>query len=283
MTSIFLIQRRPERRGKQHHGKGNDCPDVAAYDYCIIVSDCGRLRHHCLSLFRLQIIQGEELQTRAVNQQTQDTSLSAKRGTIYDCNMKVLATSADVWKVVLDPNYIRKELVQDQARKTSRTKLPKGLPGSWILRRLMYVRSWRSRTYYAVVKTKVETDLKDQILELKEELSLGNAIQLEPDYKRYYPYGAFASSVLGFTNSENQGVTGVEASYNDYLSGTPGKLVTAKNARGVDMPFQYEQLVEAQDGYSLVLTIDEVVQHFLEKSVEERRKAARPETVPAAL
>ena len=75
----------------------------------------------------------------------------------------------------------------------------------------------------------------------------------------------------------------MEASYNEYLSGVPGKLVTAKNARGVDMPFQYEQRVEAQDGYSLVLTIDEVVQHFLEKSVRKRPKAAACATVPAAL
>ena len=80
---------------------------------------------------------------------------------------------------------------------------------------------------------------------------------------------------LALPTVKTRGVTGVEASYNDYLSGTPGKLVTAKNARGVDMPFQYEQLVEAQDGYSLVLTIDEVVQHFLEKSVEEAAESCQ--------
>lgn len=220
-----------------------------------------------VNLFRLQILEGEELETRAVNQQTQDTSLSAKRGTIYDCNMKVLATSADVWQVVLDPNFIRKELVPDDAsvQDTIAQRLAQILgEDSAEIRQLM-----EKQTYYAKVADEVETDKKDEILDLKEELGLGNAIQLQPDYKRYYPYGAFASSVLGFTNSEDQGVTGVEASYNEYLSGVPGKLVTAKNARGVDMPFQYEQRVEAQDGYSLVLTIDEVVQHFLEKSVEE--------------
>ena len=198
-----------------------------------------------VSLFRLQILQGEELQTRAVNQQTQDTSLSAKRGTIYDCNMKVLATSADVWKVVLDPNYIRKELVEDKGMDGIQDTIAQRLAEILELETADVRALMEKQTYYAVVKTKVETDLKDQILELKSELGLGNAIQLEPDYKRYYPYGAFASSVLGFTNSENQGVTGVEASYNEYLSGVPGKLVTANNARGIDMPFQYEQLVEA--------------------------------------
>ena len=79
--------------------------------FVLLVLIGGGFGTRVVSLFRLQILEGEELQTRAVNQQTQDTSLSAKRGTIYDCNMKVLATSADVWKIVLDPNYIRKELV----------------------------------------------------------------------------------------------------------------------------------------------------------------------------
>ena len=119
--------------------------------------------------------------------------------------MKVLATSADVWKVVLDPNYIRKELVQDQGRENIQDEIAERLAGILDLETADVRALMEKQTYYAVVKTKVETDLKDQILELKEELSLGNAIQLEPDYKRYYPYGAFASSVLGFTNSENQG------------------------------------------------------------------------------
>ncbi|HIU30684.1 MAG TPA: PASTA domain-containing protein [Candidatus Caccousia avistercoris] len=222
-----------------------------------------------VSLFRLQIVEGEELQTRAVNQQTQDTTLTAKRGTIYDRNMKVLATSADVYKVVLDPNYVRKELEQGQERDGIQEEIAQGLGEILDMDPADILALLEKQTYYAVAKTKVETDVKDQILEFKTKLELGNAIQLQPDYKRYYPYGSFASAVLGFTNSENQGVTGVEASYNDYLSGVAGKLVTAKNAKGSDMPFQYEQRIEAQDGYSLVLTIDEVVQHFLEKSVEE--------------
>ena len=90
-----------------------------------------------------------------------------------------------------------------------------------------------------------------------------------PDYKRYYPYGKFASSVLGFTGSDNQGLAGIEAQYDSELTGVPGRLVTAKNAVGTDMPFDYEQMVDAQNGNSLVLTIDEVVQHFLEKYLEE--------------
>ncbi|MFR2562526.1 MAG: stage V sporulation protein D, partial [Anaeromassilibacillus sp.] len=127
----------------------------------------------------------------------------------------------------------------------------------------------KKKTYYDVVQNKVETDVKDQIVAFKEENEITNGIRLIPDYKRYYPYGKFASSVLGFTGSDNQGLAGIEAQYDSELTGVPGRLVTAKNAVGTDMPFDYEQMVDAQNGHSLVLTIDEVVQHFLEKYLEE--------------
>ena len=117
-----------------------------------------------VSLFRLQIIQGEELQTRAVNQQTQDTSLSAKRGTIYDCNMKVLATSADVCKVVLDPNYIRKELVQDQGKENIQDEIAERLAGILDLETADVRVLMEKQTYYAVVKTKVETRFSSSLI-----------------------------------------------------------------------------------------------------------------------
>ena len=217
------------------------------------------------SLFRLQIVQGEELEARAVNQQTQDTVLNAQRGTIYDCNMTVLAKSASVWKVIANPNYIK----TDEAKQQIAAGLAKilDLDESEVLQKL------QKKTYYVKIAGEVETDVKDEILKFKEENDLGYAITLEEDYKRYYPEGDSAAVVLGFTNAEHQGVTGVEGSYNDYLSGTAGKLVTARNARGSDMPFQYEQKVEAQNGCSLVLTIDENIQRILENAVEDAAAA----------
>jgi stage V sporulation protein D (sporulation-specific penicillin-binding protein) len=212
------------------------------------------------SLVRLQLVQGEELHTRAVDNQMQDTSISAQRGTIYDCNMKPLAKSAMVWMVVLEPAYI-----QDKNRDKIATGLSEilGMDKADILKRST------KKTYYDVLKRKVETDVKDQILKFKSDNNIGSGIRLIEDYKRYYPYGSFAASVLGFTGTDSQGLAGVEAQYDSYLTGVPGKLVTARNAIGTDMPFQYEQKVEAQNGSSLVLTIDEVVQHFLEKNLEE--------------
>ena len=212
------------------------------------------------SLFRLQLVQGEEMQTRAVDQYLKDTSISAKRGTIYDCNMKVLAKSAGVWKVVLEPNYITDD---------NRGLICNGLSQILGLDKADLIERSKKKTYYDVVQNKVETDVKDQIVAFKEENEITNGIRLIPDYKRYYPYGKFASSVLGFTGSDNQGLAGIEAQYDSELTGVPGRLVTAKNAVGTDMPFDYEQMVDAQNGHSLVLTIDEVVQHFLEKYLEE--------------
>lgn len=213
-----------------------------------------------VSLIRLQIFQAEDLSMRAVDQQLQNTTLSAQRGTIYDSNMKELAKSATVWKVVLEPAYIT-----DKNRDLIATGLSKILD----MDKEDIIKRSRKKSYYDELKRKVESDVKDEVLKFKKDNKIGNGIQLLADYKRYYPYGQFAASVLGFVGSESQGLAGVEQQYDSYLTGTSGKLVTAKNAIGTDMPFQYEQKVEAQNGDSLVLTIDEVVQHFLEENLEE--------------
>ena len=216
-----------------------------------------------VSLIRLQLVDGAELQKAAVDQQLRDTTISAQRGTIYDRNMKPLAQSATVWKVVLAPAYIDKE--DETLRRTISTGLAEILE---LDAEDIYERT-EGTSYYDVLKTKVETDVKDRVVQFIEENDLGNAIQLQEDYKRYYPFGSFASTILGFTGTDGQGLAGLEVYYDEYLSGTAGRLVTAKNAVGTDMPFQYEQKVEAQDGYNLVLTIDEVVQHYLEQALEE--------------
>lgn len=214
-------------------------------------------------LFNIHIIDGEKLQRDAINQQLNDTSINAKRGTIYDCNMKPLAQSATVWTVVLEPAYIDSE----EKKQTIVDGLSPIL--SMDAEELSNKISKNSKSYYYIVKRKVETDIKDKIVEFKSTNNITNGIRLIEDYKRYYPYGAFASSVLGFTGNESQGLAGIENYYDEYLTGTAGRIVTARNAVGTDMPFDYEQMLPATDGYNLVLSIDEVIQHFLEKSLEE--------------
>ncbi len=213
------------------------------------------------SLVRLQLIDGPSLQMRAVDQYLKDTPLTAKRGTIYDCNMKPLAESATVWDVILAPAYMDSKKQDIIASGLSKIL---GMKKEDILKRCK-----NKKSYYEILKKKVESDTRSQILKFKNDNKLTNEIRLVEDYKRYYRYGAFASTVLGFTGTDNQGLAGVEAEYDNELTGTDGRLVEAKNAVGTDMPFQYEQEVQAKDGNSLVLTIDEVVQHYLEKNLEE--------------
>lgn len=213
------------------------------------------------NLIRLQLIDGEELKKAAIDQSLQPTTLTAQRGTIYDCSgTKILAQSASVWTVALEPAYIDKE---------DKEVLARGLAEILDMEEADVLELTQKNTYFTYVKKKVETAIKDEILEFLEENDINRGVQLIEDYKRYYPYGNFMGPVLGFTGTDNQGLSGLEYQYDTELSGTAGRLVTAKNAVGTDMPFQYEQKVEAENGYDLVLTIDEGIQHFLEEALEE--------------
>lgn len=184
------------------NGKRNNDPNVETHRFSIGHSHHW-LRCGCREPIPLAVGAGEEMQTRAVDQYLKDTSISAKRGTIYDCNMKVLAKSAGVWKVVLEPNYITDD---------NRGLICNGLSQILGLDKADLIERSKKKTYYDVVQNKVETDVKDQIVAFKEENEITNGIRLIPDYKRYYPYGKFASSVLGFTGSDNQGLAGIERS-----------------------------------------------------------------------
>ena len=208
----------------------------------------------------LQLIKGEELQRRAVEQQLSDTTISAKRGTIYDANGKVLAQSASVWRVVMAPANFKND--------EQRSFVAKSLASILNLDEKELLEETKQDTYYVSVKRKIESEEKDQILELQNEISDKydiNVISLLDDYKRYYPYGDLAASVIGFTGSDDQGLSGVEFQYDKYLTGTPGRIIAAQNGIQTDMPFDYSQNIEAEDGNSVVLTIDETVQSIVEK------------------
>ena len=217
----------------------------------------------------LQLVQGEELQRRAIEQQLSDTPVSAKRGTIYDTKGKILAQSASVWQVVMAPAYFDDGADGDEQRHFVAKRLSEILG---VDENETYEET-KQNTYYVSVKRKVETSEKEQIIQLQNELSekyqKAGIISLLDDYKRYYPYSDLASSVIGFTGSEDQGLSGVEFKYNDYLSGTPGRIVSAQNGVQTEMPFDYNQNIGAIDGSSLVLTIDETVQSIVEKYMKQ--------------
>lgn len=213
----------------------------------------------------LQLITGEQLQQRAVEQQLSDTVINAKRGTIYDRNGKVLAQSASVWQVVLSPANFK----TDEQRLFVATRLSEILD---VDKDDLYNKT-KENSYYVVVKRKIESAEQKKVLalmnEVEQKYELSGVIALLDDYKRYYPYSDLASSVIGFTGSDDQGLSGVEFQYNQYLTGTPGRLVTATNANGTLMPFDYSQNIEAEDGNSLVLTIDETIQSICEKYMKQ--------------
>lgn len=227
----------------------------------------------------LQFVDGEELQHSAVNQQLRDTTIRPERGTIYDRNGTALAESSTVWTVYIAPKYL---VVNGNEEKTNenRAKLADGL--SEILgvdRKEIYEKTEQTSNYHVIIKRRIETDVKDQILEFESTSGLSSAaIGLDEDTKRYYPFGDFASTVLGFTGTDNQGLEGIEAYYDSYLQGTPGRLMTARNAVGTDMPFEYEQRIDAVDGNDLVLTIDKSLQYYLEKHLDQALEDNKVET-----
>lgn len=213
----------------------------------------------------LTLVQGRTLQEDAVEQQLKDTTLPAKRGIIYDTNGKVLAESASVWQVVLAPIYLEND--------EQRQAVAKGLSEILELDYDNVYKKTQQQSYYVVVKRKIEVETRDKIIEFIDELDkdykCGNVIELLDDYKRYYPHDNLAASVIGFAGSDEQGLEGVEYEYDSYLSGTPGRIVTAKNAVGTNMPFQYEQNIEAEDGKNIYLTIDENIQSICEKYMQQ--------------
>ncbi len=216
-------------------------------------------------LYYLQIICHEELQERAVGQQTRSSTITASRGTIFSSDGETLAISASAETIFISPHEIEeteadKELIADTLarildvdRDTIREKEDK------------------VESYYQVVRPRVEKELADQVREFINENKI-RGIYLVPDSKRYYPFGSLACQVVGFVRDDNVGAYGIEALYDEELQGTAGLVVTEKNARGEDVLYKYEQYYDAQDGDSLVLTVDTNIQHFLEQGLADAVK-----------
>jgi len=207
-------------------------------------------------LFYLQIIKGPQLKQEAFEQQTRDSIISPKRGTIYDRNRKVLAQSATAETVTVSPREVaEKEDPQEVAKALSEIL---GLNYDDVYKKVT------QNTSYVIIKKKIDKEFADKIRELN-----FTGVNLIEDSKRYYPYGKFASHTIGFTGTDDQGLEGLEAVLDSVLAGTPGRIQSAKNARGVDMPYKYESYEDPIEGTSVVLTIDEVLQHYLENHLED--------------
>lgn len=223
-----------------------------------------------VSLVKIMIIKGEEYQAKASEQQLYDSLITAPRGNIYDNNMNLLATSSPAWTVYLTPNGINKETDKEKAE-NARKCIAKGLSEILEMEYDDIYALTQKNTYYVIVKKKIEQDTVDEIRQFildNDELEIANYIGLDETTKRYYPNDTLASTVLGFVGDDNQGLAGLESYYDNELTGVAGRVVSAKNAKGTDMRFTYENVVEAKQGNSLVLTLDSYVQYVCEKYLD---------------
>lgn len=181
-------------------------------------------------LYQLQIGRHDELQKKAINQQVRSTVVTASRGTIYDASGNILAISSTAETVFLDPNAIDKAL--------SDTEKPVAWTRELIAQRLGEIlgisedsileKMERTYSQYEVLKLRVDEDVANEVRSFINEYSV-KGIYLSPDAKRYYPYGTLASQVIGFVGTDNTGLYGLEAQYEDQLEGQTGLVVTARD------------------------------------------------------
>ncbi|NCE63353.1 PASTA domain-containing protein [Pseudoflavonifractor sp. 524-17] len=239
-------------------------------------------------LYDLQILQHDDLQARALSQQTYDQPVTANRGYIYDNEGEPLAMSAEAYYIQLSPRQIKEcqeayqKKVEDAVKSGDESKKPAypeptdqsiaehlaeilDLDPEAILKRLS-----KTNSMYEVIKTQVEEEEADQVRTYISQNGLTSGIYIMPSTKRYYPYASLAAQVIGWVNySENHGAYGVEAIYDDELGGKVGRVVTARDGRGNQMLYRYEDYVDGVDGNNLHLTINATIQHYCERILEE--------------
>ncbi len=261
------------------------------------------------TIFNVSVKDSKKWQSLANAQQLKSTAVSASRGTIYDCNGTVLSQSATVYTVYADPLMLDgqleakdqriselKTLIKEETDADKRAgyqeKLDGAVTGSECLDELVEFLSLNleldtntvrtkltdTTTQYIVLKKEVEKTLSDKIEDKLTELGI-DGVRCDPTTRRIYPQNTLASTVLGHTDYEGNGIYGLEAYYDDYLSGIDGRIITAKASDGTEIPYRYKQSYDAQNGDNLNLNIDSNIQYILErelaKAVEEHKPTDR--------
>lgn len=220
-------------------------------------------------LVTIMLIRGEEYQSKASAQQLHDAYIAAERGNIYDTNMNVLAKSATVWTIYVTPNDLTKLSEKEQTK--VKNVIADNLSDILSLEKKDVIEKLeKTSRYYVEIKKKVSEEDADKVREFikaNKDLKISNYVGIDEATTRYYSEN-IASTVLGFVGDDNQGLSGLELTYEEELTGVSGRVVAAKNANGADMPFSYEKVVDAEPGNSLVLTIDSYIQYVAEKHLE---------------
>ena len=230
-----------------------------------LMSVCGIAAFLALGarLCQIQIFQHDEYEAAAIAQQVRETTVSAARGTIYDRNGAILAISAGVDTVYISPAEIERN---NEDKEAIARGLAEILDADYetILKKAGNTKSW-----YEVVARKVEAETAELVRKFKAEGGYVG-IKIESDTKRYYPNGSLASHVIGFVGLDNTGLGGIESRYDSLLSGENGYVMRSTTAAGTDMLYQsYEDYVDAHNGDSLTLTIDAVIQSYVEKHLAQ--------------
>jgi stage V sporulation protein D (sporulation-specific penicillin-binding protein) len=217
-----------------------------------------------LLIFRLayvMLIQGDELQAKAYQQQALNRNINPKRGTIYDSTGKyILAVSSTVYTVTVNPTNISQE---------NKEEVSKALSEIFELDYEKVLKKVKKRSSIETIVKKVEKEKTDELRVWMENSGINVGINIDEDTKRYYPYSTLASQVIGFCGSDNQGLDGIEAKYDEELAGTAGKIERISNATGEEIGTEGESYTSAIDGNDLVLSIDMTIQSIAEKYLEE--------------
>lgn len=208
----------------------------------------------------IQFINGEELQTLAYEQQTLDRKINPKRGTLYDSNKIELAVSSTVYTVTVNPTNIKGD---DKEKVASKMSELFDLDYDIVLKKV------KKRSSIETIARKKEKDVVDKLSSWLIENGITEGINIDEDTKRYYPYNNFAAHIIGFCGSDNQGLGGIEAKYDDILNGEKGRITRIKDAAGGEIDGTVEKYSEAIDGDSIVMTIDMGIQSIAEKYLEE--------------
>ena len=255
------------------HNRRNYAPNETMLRRTLVLMIvCGILAFAVLGLrlFRLQLVEREKYASMAIEQQVRETTVTAARGTIYDRNGTVLAASADVYTVFLSPAEIAKnkenpyetpEFIAEHLSKIL------GVEYNKLLEMAKDTKSW-----YKTAARKVDDETAQAVRAFKAEYDLVG-VKLETDTKRFYPYGSLAAHVIGFVGMENKGLSGIEAYYDKDLTGENGRAVRATTAMGTRMLYtNFEEYYDAVDGCDVVLTIDETIQYYVEKHLQQAVK-----------
>lgn len=207
----------------------------------------------------IQFIKGEKLQILAYEQQTLERKINAKRGTIYETSGNAIAVSSTVYTVTVHPTNIDEK---------DKEKIAKKMSEIFDMEYETIIKKLKKRSSIETISQKKEKELVDKLSTWLIENHLEKGINIDEDTKRYYPYNHFASHIIGFCGSDNQGLSGIEAKYDTILKGEKGRITRIKSASGGEVEGTVEQYTDAIDGHSIVMTIDMGIQSIAEKYLE---------------